>query len=80
MPPRRSCNTRLLSDTIKTYRGTAHHLPKPAKVRVAKALRAAETAAKAGRCADMHKHAQTARETLNTRIDELLGTSRRRRR
>jgi hypothetical protein len=77
MPPLRACNTRLLSDTQRIYRGAARHLPSSTDATVQQALRTARDAAKAGRCADMHKHTWTAREALNARIEELLGARRR---
>lgn len=75
---RRACNLRLLEDTAETYRGVARSLPPPTRASVTRALQAARAAANRGHCADMHRHAQTARATLERRLDVLLGRGRRR--
>lgn len=55
--PRR-CNSRIVHETA-VHVGRSHN--------ARAALDAAEKAARSGRCAEMHKHAQRAREILNLR-------------
>ena len=73
---RRMCNVRLLQDTMDTYHGVSRSLPAPTRTSVSNALRNAQAAANRGHCADMHKHAQAARATLERRLDALLGRRR----
>jgi alkylhydroperoxidase family enzyme len=73
MPPRRSCNIRILEDTGRTYRGVRSSLPPSTQSAISRALRAAQAAASRGHCADMHRHAQSARGLLERRLDALLG-------
>jgi hypothetical protein len=74
------CNINRLQDTLDTYHGVKRSLPHQTAAAVARALRAAQAAANRGHCAEMHKHAGTARAALDRRLDMLLGRPRRRRR
>lgn len=73
MPPRRSCNIRILEDTGHTYRGVRASLPHQTSAAISRALRAAQAAANRGHCAEMHRHAQSARGLLERKLDALLG-------
>lgn len=75
MPPRR-CNIRILEDTGHTYRGVRSSLPHQTSAAISRSLRAAQAAASRGHCAEMHRHAQAARATLEKRLDALLGPRR----
>lgn len=74
------CNITRLQDTLDTYHGVRRALPHQTAAAVSRALRAAQAAANRGHCAEMHKHAGTARAALDRRLDMLLGRSKRRRR
>lgn len=74
----RRCNIRILEETSHTFRSVRRSLPQPANASIARALRAAQAAAGAGRCAEMHAHAQAARAVLDSRLDALLGARSRR--
>lgn len=76
----RRCNRRLLEDTADTHRRVSSSLPAPTNASISRQLEAAAAAARRGRCADMHKHAQAARGTLERRLDMLLGRIRSRKR
>lgn len=73
--PRR-CNIRILEETSYTFRSVRKSLPQPANAAISRALRAAQAAAGAGRCAEMHSFAQNARAVLDSRLDALLGSRR----
>lgn len=73
---RRACNLRLLQDTSETFHSVSRSLPPPTRASVSRALREAQAAANRGHCADMHRHAQSARQTLERRLDVLLGRRR----
>jgi hypothetical protein len=73
MPLPRRCNIRILEETSFTFRSVRRSLPQPANASISRALRAAQNAASAGRCAEMHQHAQSARAVLDSRLDMLLG-------
>lgn len=70
---RRSCNIRVLEDTMHTYHGVRRSLPHQTNSAIFRALRAAQAAANRGHCADMHRHAQSARGLLERKLDALLG-------
>lgn len=76
MPPRRSCNIRILEDTGATYRGVRRSLSHQTAAAISRALRAAQAAASRGHCADMHRHTQSARSLLDRKLDALLGRRR----
>ncbi len=76
---RRACNLRLLQDTAGTFHSVSRSLAPPTRASVTKALHAAQAAANRGHCADMHRHAQSARLLLERRLDALLGRAHRRR-
>lgn len=76
MPPR-SCNTRLLQDTMDTYHGVSRSLPAPTRTAITRSIRAAQAAANRGQCAEMHRNAQNARFKLERKLDALLGARRR---
>ena len=70
--PRR-CNIRILEETSHTFRSVRKSLTQHANASISRALRAAQAAAGAGRCAEMHSHAQAARSVLDSQLDALLG-------
>lgn len=75
--PSRRCNLSLLQDTVATYHGVSRSLPAPTRRSITTAIHNAQAAANRGHCADMHRHAQQARATLERRLDNLLGSRRR---
>jgi hypothetical protein len=73
MPLPRRCNIAILEDTGATYRGVRKSLPSQTNAAISRSLRAAQAAAQRGHCAEMHRHAQDARATMERRLDMLLG-------
>ena len=77
MPPRR-CNVTLIDDTTRMFHSVRRSLPAGTATAIKRNIVASNTAARSGRCADMHRYAQAARGLLERRLDALLGRSRRR--
>lgn len=73
----RRCNIRILEETKYTFKSVRRSLTPHTTASISRALRAAQDAAGAGRCAEMHRHAQDARAALDSRLDALLGPRRR---
>ena len=76
MPPRR-CNVTLIEDTTRMFHSVRRSLPIGTATAIKKSIIASNTAARNGRCAEMHKYAQNARGLLERRLDALLGSRRR---
>lgn len=73
----RRCNIRLVEDTSTLYHSVRRSLPRPTVAAAHRSLILANTAARSGQCAEMHKHAQHARGLLERKLDALLGRGRR---
>lgn len=77
MPPRR-CNVTLIEDTTRMFHSVRRSLPRPTAAAVHRNIVLSNTAARNGRCAEMHRYAQSARGLLERKLDALLGRTRRR--
>jgi hypothetical protein len=73
----RRCNLTLIDDTSRIFHSVRRSLPRPTVTAVQRHIVASNTAARNGRCAEMHKYAQAARVLLERKLDALLGSRRR---